>query len=80
MSFYNNGVPMGGAGAGTNNSGFYQPSTQFAFPQGSMSYQGNGQMNDGPGSGAMGVAPDPLPTGILNALSTNCLLYTSRCV
>lgn len=61
---------MGGAGAGTNNSGFYQPSTQFAFPQGSMSYQGNGQMNDGPGSGAMGVAPDPLPTGILNALST----------
>ncbi|CCD24516.1 transporter YIP1 NDAI_0D02020 [Naumovozyma dairenensis CBS 421] len=77
MSFYGNQVPpqqqpqnnMNAANAG----GFYQPSNQFAFPQGSMStYQTSASFmgNDTTSGGAMGVAPDPLPTGILNAFST----------
>ncbi|CAB4255278.1 similar to Saccharomyces cerevisiae YGR172C YIP1 Integral membrane protein required for the biogenesis of ER-derived COPII transport vesicles [Maudiozyma barnettii] len=52
-----------------NPQGFYQPSQQFAFPQGSMS---STMPNTGsnPDSMGLGVAPDPLPMGILNALST----------
>ncbi|CAG60562.1 uncharacterized protein GVI51_I08547 [Nakaseomyces glabratus] len=49
-------------------SGFYQPSSQFNFPQGSMSFQSGG--NNSGDSNAMGVAPDPLPAGLFNALST----------
>ncbi|KAG0669892.1 transporter yip1 [Maudiozyma exigua] len=57
-----------------NTQGFYQPSQQFAFPQGSMS-NGDGMgmsntMNNQDNSMGLGVAPDPLPSGILNALST----------
>ena len=60
-----------------NNTGFYQPSNQFAFPQGSMSFQGAGgygntnDPNQGQvGGNGLGVAPDPLPSGFLNAFST----------
>lgn len=69
MSFYNNqGGPSGG------NSGFYQPSGQFAFPQGSMSFQNNTSNNSNTTNG-MGVSPDPLPPGLLNALSTKGYLH-----
>lgn len=61
MSFYNN--------QNSFNGGFYQPSSQFSFPQGSMSFQNN-TTHTGAGNDTMGVSPDPLPTGIINALST----------
>lgn len=64
MSFYNNNANNQGG-----NSGFFQPSGQFAFPQGSMSFQNNMSSNNA-GPNGLGVSPDPLPTGILNALST----------
>lgn len=54
-----------------NSGGFYQPSSQFAFPQGSMSFQ-SGQ---NPADSNMGVPPDPLPSGLLNALSTKGYAY-----
>ncbi|GAV54748.1 hypothetical protein ZYGR_0AS00700 [Zygosaccharomyces rouxii] len=60
MSYYQN--PMG-------SSGFYQPSAQFAFPQGSMSFQGASSANAN-GADSLGVNPDPLPAGLFNALST----------
>lgn len=60
MSHYQN--PIG-------SSGFYQPSTQFAFPQGSMSFQGT-STTGASGTDSLGISPDPLPSGILNALST----------
>lgn len=50
-------------------SAFYQPSTQFAFPQGSMSFQSMSSANAG-GADSLGVNPDPLPVGLLNALTT----------
>lgn len=61
MSFYNQGA--------SSNGGFYQPSSQFSFPQGSMSFNSQ-PANTGNANDGMGVSPDPLPVGILNALST----------
>lgn len=66
MSYYQ---PQGPIGGGT---GFHQSSGQspgqFAFPQGSMSFQG--PTSGGSGSDSMGISPDPLPAGLFNALST----------
>ncbi|KAL3229742.1 Protein transport protein YIP1 [Nakaseomyces bracarensis] len=53
-----------------NSSGFYQPSSQFAFPQGSMSFQSGQTPTD-----TNMVPPDPLPAGLLNALSTKGYAY-----
>ncbi|SCU97087.1 LANO_0E15148g1_1 [Lachancea nothofagi CBS 11611] len=55
MSFYNPGIPNEG-------SGFYQPSAQFQVPQGSMSFTQQPT--------AQAFSQDPLPQGLLNALST----------
>lgn len=64
MSFYNT------SNNANNGGGFYQPSAQFAVPQGSMSFQNTvGSSNTG-NDNNLGVAPDPLPVGILHALST----------
>ncbi|CCF60453.1 hypothetical protein KAFR_0K00970 [Kazachstania africana CBS 2517] len=48
---------------------FYQPSNQFSFPQGSMSFQAP-NYNDSNTNGNMNIQPDPLPSGLINALST----------
>ncbi|CAI7138605.1 BEM_collapsed_G0022660.mRNA.1.CDS.1 [Saccharomyces cerevisiae] len=64
MSFYNT------SNNANNGGGFYQPSAQFAVPQGSMSFQNTvGSSNTG-NDNNLGVAPRPLPVGILHALST----------
>ncbi|SCU97232.1 LAMI_0F09318g1_1 [Lachancea mirantina] len=55
MSFYNS-VNKG--------NGFYQPSSEFQFPQGSMSFA------QAPSSGTQAFPQEPLPTGLLNAFST----------
>ncbi|SCU85932.1 LADA_0D10924g1_1 [Lachancea dasiensis] len=56
MSFYN-------AGIADSQSAFFQPSSQFQVPQGSMSF------TQQPATG-QAFSQDPLPTGLLNALST----------
>lgn len=56
-----------GQGMGSN---FYQPSDQFMFPQGSMSYQYDNNAGMSNGTNSMGIMPDPLPSGLFNALST----------
>ncbi|EDO17270.1 hypothetical protein Kpol_538p30 [Vanderwaltozyma polyspora DSM 70294] len=75
MSYYqnNNFNPNGGfqnMNNQNNMSGFYQPSNQFSFPQGSMSFGNNPSGNQGNDSNGLGVEPDPLPRGILYAFST----------
>lgn len=67
MSYYNNPV-----GDGSN--GFYQPSQQYSFPQGSMSFgsgapQGVMHMGKDDGTPA-NYSNEQLPTGLFNALST----------
>lgn len=52
------------------NNGFYQPSNQFAFPEGSMQFNSNNNTGSNNGTGNTELAPDPLPQGILNAFST----------
>lgn len=47
------------------NGGFYQPSSEFAFPQGSMNNTNGGSQDP-----QLGVVPDPLPAGLISALST----------
>ncbi|CCH60391.1 hypothetical protein TBLA_0C05940 [Henningerozyma blattae CBS 6284] len=59
------------------NQNFYQQgqqpangADQFMFPQGSMSYQYDSSNDPNNGGNSMGLVPDPLPSGILYALST----------
>ncbi|AMD22808.1 HHR039Cp [Eremothecium sinecaudum] len=58
MSYYNQ--------ANAANGGFYQPSQQFHFPQGSMSFDGTSS----PATNSASFTNEQLPNGILNAFST----------
>ncbi|CAL9729136.1 protein transport protein Yip1p [Monosporozyma unispora] len=69
MSFYDNGM---------NNNQAPARNAMFNFPQGSMNggatpFNNNSMNNNtygGDSGNGMGIAPDPLPSGIINALST----------
>lgn len=65
MSYFNQ--TQGNTAGGS--SGFYQPSNpQYAFPQGFMNT--NLGIPEANGTTSMGISPDPLPSGLWNALST----------
>ncbi|CDO96098.1 unnamed protein product [Kluyveromyces dobzhanskii CBS 2104] len=75
MSYYQPSVPSQGANNNTN--GFYQPSQQYSFPQGSMAF-GNGMQGSGADFGGAKTNGTPanftneqLAPGLFNALSTS---------
>lgn len=49
--------------------GFYQPSQQFQFPQGTISFDGSSSVNS-PSANAANFTNEQLPNGIINAFST----------
>ncbi|AET39559.1 transporter YIP1 Ecym_4522 [Eremothecium cymbalariae DBVPG len=66
MSYYNQQLGANGR--------FYQPSQQFQFPQGAMSFDPSGSSSSPSGNPA-NFTNEQLPNGILNALSTRGYSY-----